>query len=57
MKLEKPTEKFITKTLELFPNEGNELNDNLLKLFQTFNDDKNKSHVLIKVVALNKIYF
>ena len=56
MKLKKPTEKFITKTLELFPNEGNELNDNLLKLFQTFNDDKNKSHVLIKVVALNKIY-
>jgi len=57
MKLEKPTEKFMAETLKLFSyGEGDELNENLLKLFQTFNDDSNKFHVIIKVAALNKIY-
>lgn len=57
MKLEKPSKEFIEKTLKLFADkEGDELNENLLKLFQTFNDDKNKFHVIIKVAALNKIY-
>lgn len=57
MKLEKPSKEFIKKTLKLFADkEGDELNENLLKLFRTFNDDKNKFHVIIKVAALNKIY-
>ena|SRR5690606_29014255 len=57
MTLKRPTEEFITEILELYSvDEGNELNQNLLKLFQTFNDDKNKFNVLIKVAALNKIY-
>jgi len=57
MTLKRPTEEFITEILKLYSvDEGNELNQNLLKLFQTFNDDKNKFHVLIKVAALNKIY-
>ena len=57
MTLEKPTDKFINEILELYSaEEGNELNENLLKLFRTFNDDKNKFNVMIKVAALNKIY-
>ena len=47
----------MAETLKLFSyGEGDELNENLLKLFQTFNDDSNKFHVIIKVAALNKIY-
>lgn len=57
MKLEKPSKEFIAETFKLFSyGGGDELNDNLIKLFQTFNDDRNKFHVLIKVAALNKIY-
>lgn len=57
MKLKKPTEEFIAEILKLYSiEEGDELNDKLLKLFKTFNDDKNKFNVLIKVAALNKIY-
>ena len=57
MKLKKPTEEFITEILKLYSaEEGDELNENLLKLFKTFNDDKNKFNVLIKVASLNKIY-
>lgn len=57
MKLKKPTEEFITEILELYSiEEGDELNNNLLKLFKTFCDDTNKYNVLIKVAALNKIY-
>ena len=57
MKLKKPTEEFITEILKLYSaEEGDELNENLLKLFKTFDDDKNKFNVLIKVASLNKIY-
>lgn len=57
MKLQKPTDTFISEVLKLYSiEEGDELNKNLLKLFQTFNNDKNKFNVLIKVAALNKIY-
>ncbi|MEZ4817531.1 MAG: hypothetical protein R2776_06135 [Flavobacteriaceae bacterium] len=57
MTLQKPTESFISEILEKYANdEGNELNETLLKLFQTFDNDKNKFNVLIKVAALNKIY-
>ena len=43
MTLKKPTEEFIAEILKLYSvEEGDELNDNLLKLFKTFNDDKNK---------------
>lgn len=57
MKLEKPTNEFIAKILKLYSiKDGNELDQNLLKLFETFNDDKNKFNVLIKVASLNKIY-
>ena len=55
MKLKKPTEEFIAEILELY-SEEKELNENLLKLFKTFNDDKKKYDVLIKVASLNKIY-
>ena len=55
MKLKNPTKEFIAEILELY-SEENELNLNLLKLFKTFNDDKNKYDVLIKVASLNKIY-
>ena len=55
MKLKKPTEEFIAEILELY-SEENELNENLLKLFKTFDDNKNKYNVLIKVASLNKIY-
>jgi hypothetical protein len=57
MKLQKPTEEFINEILEIYAQEeGNELNENLLKLFKTFENDKNKYDVLIKVASLNKIY-
>jgi hypothetical protein len=57
MKLKKPTKEFIAEILKLYSVEdGNELDKNLLKLFKTFNDDKNKFEVLIKVASLNKIY-
>ncbi|MBJ2174713.1 hypothetical protein JBL43_10730 [Aureibaculum sp. A20] len=57
MKLPEPSQKFIKEILKKYSVEGgHELNENLLKLFQTFNNDKNKFHVLIKVAALNKIY-
>ncbi|MGY4385722.1 hypothetical protein ACVWYN_002768 [Pedobacter sp. UYP24] len=57
MELKKPTEKFIAEILELYSiEEGDELNQKLLKLFKTFNDDQNKFDVLIKVASLNKIY-
>lgn len=57
MKLQKPTSEFISEILNLYiKEEGNELNENLLKLFRLFNDDDNKYNVLIKVAALNKIY-
>jgi len=57
MKLIKPDNEFILSTLYQYNLiEGNELNDKLKKLFQQFNDDKNKFDVLIKVAALNKIY-
>lgn len=57
MKLEKPTNEFIAKILKLYTiKDGNELDQNLVKLFKTFNDDKNKFNVLIKVASLNKIY-
>ena len=57
MKLKKPSKEFIEENLKLFSHKkGDELNENLLKLFETFNDDKNKFHVIIKVAALNKIY-
>lgn len=57
MKLHKPTKEFVLKILQLYSKEeGDELNDNLLKLFQTFENDKDKFNVLIKVAALNKIY-
>ena len=55
MRLKKPTKEFIAEILELY-SEENELNENLLKLFKTFNDDKKKYDVLIKVASLNKIY-
>ena len=55
MRLKKPTKEFIAEILELY-SEENELNENLLKLFKTFDDDKNKYNVLIKVASLNKIY-
>ena len=55
MRLKSPTEEFISEILELY-SEENELNENFLKLFKTFNDDKKKYDVLIKVAALNKIY-
>lgn len=57
MKLRKPTKEFIAEILDLYSaEEGDELNENLLKLFKTFNNDKNKFNVLIKVASLNKIY-
>ena len=57
MKLEKPSKEFISEIFKLYSyGEGDKLNENLIKLFQTFNDDNNKYHVLIKVAALNKIY-
>lgn len=57
MQLQKPTDDFISKVLDQYSREeGNELNENLLKLFKTFEDDKNRYNVLIKVAALNKIY-
>ena len=57
MKLKNPTKEFIDEILKLYSvEEGDELNENLLKLFETFNDDKNKFNVLIKVASLNKIY-
>jgi len=57
MILKRPTEKFISEILRFYSiEEGNELNQNLLKLFQTFNNDKDRFNVLIKVAALNKIY-
>ena len=55
MRLKKPTKEFIAEILELY-SEENELNENLLKLFKTFDDNKNKYNVLIKVASLNKIY-
>jgi hypothetical protein len=56
LKLKEPTKKFIDEILKLYSiEEGVELNENLLKLFKTFNDDKNKFNVLIKVASLNKI--
>jgi len=43
MHLQKPTNEFITKILDQYSQEeGNELNENLLKLFKIFGDDKNK---------------
>ncbi len=57
MILKKPTETFISEILDFYSiEEGDELNKNLLKLFQTFNNEKDKFNVLIKVAALNKIY-
>ncbi|MCK5814755.1 MAG: hypothetical protein KAH07_02305 [Flavobacteriaceae bacterium] len=57
MELQKPTKEFIREILEFYDKEeGNELNENLLKLFKTFNNDLNKYDVLIKVASLNKIY-
>ena len=57
MKLQKPTAKFISEILKLYSvEEGNQLNENLLKLFQTFDEDDDKFNVIIKVAALNKIY-
>lgn len=55
--LQKPTKKFIRGILDIYEQEeGNELNENLLKLFKTFNNDLNRYNVLIKVASLNKIY-
>ncbi|WP_310381605.1 hypothetical protein [Flavobacterium sp.] len=57
MKLKNPTKEFIDEILKQYSVEdGYELDKNLLKLFKTFNDDKNKFNVLIKVASLNKIY-
>ncbi len=58
MKLIKPTYEFIEEIRKLYlaKEDNDELNQNILKLFNTFNNDKNKSNVLIKVAALNKIY-
>jgi len=57
MQLQKPTKEFITKILAQYSREeGNELNENLLKLFRTFDNDNDKYNVLIKVAAVNKIY-
>ena len=57
MKLHEPTNEFISEILNSYSNDGgNELNDKLLKLFQEFNNDKNKFDVQIKVAALNTIY-
>ena len=57
MRLEQPTDKFITEILDEYSYlEEDELNGKLLKLFKEFNDDKNKFDVLIKVASLNKIY-
>lgn len=57
MKLQKPTKEFIEETLEAYAQEGrNELNERLLKLFKTFEDNQNKYDVLIKVASLNKVY-
>jgi hypothetical protein len=51
------TKKFINEILlEYAHQEGNELNENIFKLFQTFNNEKDKFNVVIKVAALNKIY-
>lgn len=57
MRLKDPTNEFIAEILNSYSKEeGKELNDKLLKLFQTFDDEKDKFNVLIKVAALNKIY-
>lgn len=57
MKLKNPSGEFINEILKIYSvEEGNELNENLIKLFKIFNNDKNKSNVLIKVALLNKLY-
>lgn len=57
MKLQNPTKEFIEKMLEIYTKEeGPKLDENLLKLFKTFQNDENKYDVLIKVASLNKIY-
>lgn len=57
MKLNKLTSVFINAILKEYSlNENSELDEKLLKLFEEFSDHRNKSDVLIKVAALNKIY-
>lgn len=55
MILEYPSQEFVSKMNKLNSSE-NELNNKLLKLFRTFNDESNHNDVIIKVAALNKLY-
>lgn len=57
MKLEKLNEKFIRSTLNRYEKQGGHLlNNKLLKLFKTFNDESDRSETRIKVAALNTLY-
>lgn len=58
MKLQKITSQFLKEIDNIYSAEkdNHQLNDKLLKLFQTFQDEKNEFDVKIKVAALNKIY-
>lgn len=57
MLLELPTNHFVAETLSQHKKDGHDdLNVALSRLFTEFNDHTNKSEVLIKVAALNKIY-
>jgi len=57
MKLKKLNEKFIRSTLKHYEKDGEHLlNNKLLKLFKTFNDESDKSETRIKVAALNTLY-
>ena len=52
MKLKKPTEEFIAEILKLYSvEEGDELNENLLKLFKTFNDDIVVNYKSLKITG------
>lgn len=57
MKLENPTPEFVRSTLTRYEKDGGHLlNEKLLKLFKTFNDQNNLSETRIKVAALNTLY-
>ena len=57
MKLENPTPVFVRATLIRYEKDGGHLlNEKLLKLFTTFNDQSNLSETRIKVAALNTLY-
>lgn len=57
MKLEEPSDYFVTKILKQYSKDGgDDLNETLSRLFETFDNDQNKYNILIKVAALNKIY-